>query len=68
MEQEKIIQNLRFGITVTSEILTFHNIRIPIEIDGTTKDVYIEADNESEASKIAELIEHGGVVDIKEQL
>ncbi|MHA2010101.1 MAG: hypothetical protein ACW980_22530 [Promethearchaeota archaeon] len=45
-----------------------YNVRIPIQTINGLKDIYIEADNEREACKIAELIDHGGSVDIKESL
>jgi hypothetical protein len=72
MEKETIVHKLRFGIKITSGILTdnskVYNVRIPIQTINGLKDIYIEADNEREACKIAELIDHGGSVDIKESL
>jgi hypothetical protein len=67
------IQELRFGISVTSKSLLpdneiFYNVRVPVELFGKTKEVYIECDSEQNAFKMAELIELGGMVTIKESL
>ncbi len=68
MQKEKKFYNYRFGISVTRKVLdgdSFYNVRVPM---GAKKEVCIEADNSVEACKIAELIEHGGMVTIEEAL
>jgi hypothetical protein len=79
---ETPVKSFKFGITITRSITTDgentyneYNVRIPVCLNGdgddksaNVKDIHIEACNYYEACKIAELVESGGMVNIKNQL